>query len=404
MISVEEALARILKGLAPLAAEQVSVADGLGRALAEDVRARVTQPPSAVSAMDGYAVRAADLATLPATLKLVGSAPAGGAYGAALKPGETVRIFTGGPVPAGADAIVIQEDAIASGDRITIEQSVKPGRYVRPQGLDFKAGEVGITAGRRLGPRDVGLAAAMNVPWLSVRRRPRIAILATGDEIVMPGDPLGPNQIVSSNALALAAAVTAWGGAPVNLGIARDTKQSLQAQAAGAHGADLLITTGGASVGDHDLVQSALGERGLAVDFWQIAMRPGKPLIFGRMGDVPLLGLPGNPVSSMVCAIIFVRPAMERMLGLIAPQTQNATARLGRDLGANDKRQDYLRAKLERAPDGELVAVPFEVQDSSMLSRLAHADCLVIRPPFAPAAKAGERVAILPLDGALPSI
>jgi molybdopterin molybdotransferase len=404
MISVEEALGRILKPLMPVAAEQVSVADGLGRVLAEEVRARVTQPPASVSAMDGYAVRAADVAKVPAILKLVGSAPAGGAYGATLKPGETVRIFTGGPVPEGADAIVIQENTEAAGTQVTIKETVKPGRYVRPQGLDFKTGEVGIQAGHRLGPRDVGLAAAMNVPWLSVRRRPRVAILATGDEIVMPGDPLGPHQIVSSNALALAAAVTAWGGEPVNLGIARDTKQSLQAQAAGARGADLLITTGGASVGEHDLVQSALAERGLAVDFWQIAMRPGKPLIFGHLGDVPLLGLPGNPVSSMVCAIVFVRPAMERLLGLARSETPTPTARLGRDLGANDKRQDYLRSRLERAADGELLAFPFEVQDSSMLSRLAHADCLVIRPPLAPPAKAGDRVAILPLDGAISTI
>ena len=404
MISVEEALGRILKPLAPVSAEQVSVADGLGRVLAEEVRARVTQPPAAVSAMDGYAVRAADVATVPTTLKLVGAAPAGGAYGASMKPGETVRIFTGGPLPEGADAIVIQENVDAAGDRITIKESVKPGRYVRPMGLDFRAGEVGLKPGHRLGPRDVGLAAAMNVPWLTVRRRPRIAILATGDEIVMPGEPLGPNQIVSSNALALAAAVTAWGGEPVNLGIARDTKQSLQAQAAGARGADMLVTTGGASVGEHDLVQSALGERGLEVDFWQIAMRPGKPLISGRLGDVPLLGLPGNPVSSMVCAIVFLRPAMERLLGLSTAAAPTPSARLGRDLGANDKRQDYLRARLERAADGELVAVPFEIQDSSMLSRLAHADCLVIRPPLAPPAKAGTRVPILPLDGALPTI
>jgi molybdopterin molybdotransferase len=404
MISVEEALGRVLQAFAPLAAEQVSVADGLGRVLAEDVRARVTQPPLAVSAMDGYAVRAADAQQVPATLKVVGSAPAGGSYDGKLRPGEAVRIFTGGPVPDGADAIVIQEDTTAEGDKVTVREAPKPGRYVRPAGLDFKAGEVGIRAGHRLGPRDVGLAAAMNVPWLAVRRRPRIAILATGNEIVMPGEPLGPNQIVSSNALALAAAVSAWGGEPVNLGIAQDTKESLQTLAAGARGADLLVTTGGASVGEHDLVQSALGERGLAVDFWQIAMRPGKPLIFGRLGDTPLLGLPGNPVSSMVCAIIYLRPAMERMLGLAAQEAPQATARLGRDLGPNDRRQDYLRARLHRAADGELVATPFDMQDSSMLSRLAHADCLVIRPPHAPAAKAGERVVILPLEGVGPMV
>ncbi len=399
MISVEEALGRILKAFMPLSAERVSLAQGIGRVLAEDVVARVTQPPAAVSAMDGYAVRAADVVRVPASLRVVGSAPAGGAYGSTLRPGEAVRIFTGGPLPRGADAVVIQEDATAEGDRVVVREAAPAGRYVRLAGLDFKAGEVGIAAGRRLGARDIGLAAAMNVPWLSVRRRPRIAVLATGNEIVMPGDPLGPNQIVSSNALALAAAIAAWGGEASNLGIAEDTKDSLQALAAGAAGADLLITTGGASVGEHDLVQSALAERGLAVDFWQIAMRPGKPLIFGRLGATPLLGLPGNPVSSLVCAIIFLRPAMERMLGLASADAAEASAILGRDLAANDRRQDYLRARLARAPDGGLIATPFEVQDSSNLSRLAHADCLVVRPPLAPPAAAGERVAIIPLDG-----
>ncbi|HXQ65577.1 MAG TPA: gephyrin-like molybdotransferase Glp [Alphaproteobacteria bacterium] len=399
MISVEEALGRILKAFSPLAAERVSLASALGRVLAEDVTARLTQPPTAVSAMDGYAVRASDAARVPATLRVVGSAPAGGAYGGTLRTGEAVRIFTGAPLPAGADAVVIQEDTTAEGDRVTIREGARLGRHIRPAGLDFKAGEVGICAGRRLGPRQIGLAAAMNVPWLSVRRRPRVAVLATGDEIVMPGDPLGPNQIVSSNALALTAAITAWGGEPINLGIAADTKESLQGLAAGAAGADLLITTGGASVGEHDLVQSALAERGLAVDFWQIAMRPGKPLIFGRLGTTPLLGLPGNPVSSLVCAIIFLRPAMARMLGLGTSEEGFAKARLGCDLAANDRRQDYLRARLARAPDGEMVATPFEVQDSSNLSRLAHADCLVVRPPFAPSAKAGDGVTIIPLDG-----
>jgi len=404
MLSVEEALARVLTTFASLAAEQVSVADALGRVLAEDVIARVTQPPVAVSAMDGYAVRAADVQMIPATLQVVGAAPAGGAYSATLKPGEAVRILTGGPVPAGADTIVIQENVEAKGTTITVLEGAAVGRYIRPAGLDFKSGDVGIEAGRRLGARDVGLAAAMNVPWISVHRRPRIAVLATGNEIVMPGDPLGPNQIVSSNALALMSAIAAWGGEPINLGIAQDTRESLQALAAGAKGADLLVTTGGASVGEHDLVQSALSERGLAVDFWKIAMRPGKPLIFGRLGDTPLLGFPGNPVSSMVCAIIFLRPAMDRMLGLEDDAEPPASAKLGRDLAPNDSRQDYLRSRIARASDGELVATPFEVQDSSMLSRLAQADCLVIRPPRAPAAKAGERVPVILLDAHLGSV
>lgn len=403
MISVEEALRRVVEAFSPLAVEQVGLAEGFGRVLAEDVIARITQPPKAVSAMDGYAVRASDVQKVPVTLRCVGAASAGVAYDGRLGPGQAIRIFTGAPVPAGTDAIVIQEDTKSEGDRVVVLEAPQPGRYIRPAGLDFQRGEVGITAGRRLGPRDIALAAAMNVPWLSVRRKPRVAILATGNEIVMPGDPLGPDQIVSSNALALAAAIVAWGGEPLNLGIAKDTKESLQALAAGARGADLLITTGGASVGEHDLVQSALGERGLMVDFWQIAMRPGKPLIFGRLGDTPLLGLPGNPVSSMVCAIVYLKPVLERMLGLAVVERPQATARLGRDIGANDRRQDYLRSRLERARDGELVVTPFDVQDSSMLSRLAQADCLVIRPPLAPAAKANDRVPIIVLDAAFAS-
>ena len=258
-----------------------------------------------------------------------------------------------------------------------------------------------MRAGRRLGARDVGLAAAMNVPWLEVRRRPRVALLATGDEIVRPGDPVGPNQIVSSNALALAALIRAQGGVPIDLGIALDTRDSLQTMADGARGTDLLITMGGASVGDHDLVQSVLGEKGLEIDFWRIAMRPGKPLMFGRIGPTPMLGLPGNPVSSLVCGLIFVVPALERLLGAAgAAAAGDERARLGGALEANDRRQDYLRAKLSRDGDGTLIATPFEKQDSSMLRLLTESQCLVIRPPHAPAARAGDTVRIIRLEAA----
>jgi molybdopterin molybdotransferase len=399
MIPVEEALSRILEAFAPLAAESVSVAEALGRVLAEDAVARVTQPPVDMSAMDGYALRAADASAVPARLKQVGEAPAGGAYEGRLGPGEVVRIFTGAPLPAGADSIVIQEDTEAEGEQVTLLEAARPGRHIRRAGLDFKAGEVGIKAPRRLTPRDLGLAAAMNLPWLRVRRRPRIAILATGDEVVMPGDPIGPHQIVSSNALALVAAVASWGGEPINLGIAADTRESLQALAAGARGADVLVTTGGASVGEHDLVQSALLERGLELDFWKIAMRPGKPLMFGRLGETALLGFPGNPVSSMVCALLFLKPAMDRMLGLPRDAAAMATARLGCALGKNDQRQDYLRSRLAREPDGSLVATPFEVQDSSNLARLQQSQCLVVRPPHAPPAATGATVPIILLEG-----
>lgn len=395
MISVEEAKRRILAAFSPLPAETVSVAEGLGRVLAEDLTARVTQPPADVSAMDGYAVRAADVTNVPVTLKQIGRVPAGSTYDGTVGPGECVRIFTGAPLPPGTDTIIIQEDVTADGDRITIREGAPKGRYVRPAGLDFRSGEVGIPAGRVLTVRDIGLAAAMNRPWLRVRRRPRVAIISTGDEVVMPGDPIGPSQIVSSNGLALAALVTAGGGEPIQLGIAPDSVEALQRMADGARGADLLVTTGGASVGEHDLVRASLGARGLEIDFWQIAMRPGKPLMFGRMGDTPVLGLPGNPVSSLVCATIFLMPVLAKLLGIEDKTPSRLTARLGRDLGPNDRREDYLRATLTTDADGRLVATPFTTQDSSMLATLARADCLVRRPPHAPAAKAGEIVDIV---------
>ncbi len=403
MIPVEEARARILAAFDVLAPETVALAAAHGRALAEDLAARVTQPPTAVSAMDGYAARATDIAHVPVVLRRVGEAPAGGAYDGTVGPGECVRIFTGGPVPAGADTIVLQENTAVDGERITVKETATVGRHIRVAGLDFKAGDVALRAGRALTARDVGLAAAIDRPWVKVRRRPRVAVLANGDEAVMPGDPIGPNQIVSSNALALMGLVEAWGGVAINLGIAPDTVEGLQQMAAGARGADLLVTTGGASVGDHDLVRHALGAKGLAIDFWQIAMRPGKPLMFGKLGDTPVLGLPGNPVSSFVCALLFLRPALLKMQGL-PTEIPPSEARLGRDLKANDHRADFLRASLARDESGVLVATPFPIQDSSMMSLLARADCLIYRAPNAAALQAGAAVPMLPLAGGLLSI
>jgi molybdopterin molybdotransferase len=392
MISVEEAFGRIIGAFERLPAEQVALADALGRVLARDVISRRTQPPADVSAMDGYAVRAADVAKVPVTLKQIGSAPAGASFQGTVGKGETVRIFTGGAMPAGADAVVIQEDTEAKGEAITIKESAPKGHYVREAGLDFREGMVGVAAGTRLGPREIGLAAAMNVPWMSVVRKPRVAILATGDEVVMPGDPAGPDQIMSSNGLALAGFVREHGGEPVDLGIARDDEAALREAAAGARGADLLVTCGGASVGEHDLIQSALEPVGLDVDFWKIAMRPGKPLIFGHLGETKLIGLPGNPVSSLVCALLFVGPAIDAMLGLDPNAERAISVTLGADLGENDRRQDYLRATLARGDTGGLVATPFKRQDSSMLSRFVMADCLIVRAPHAPPIKAGATV------------
>lgn len=402
MLSVEQALEHILDAMAPLPGEQIGVAASLGRVLAEDIVAQRTQPPAAVSAMDGYAVRAADVQNVPATLKLIGEAPAGNAFAGTVGAGEAVRIFTGGPVPDGADTIVIQENTEQDDGAVMVLTSASEGRFIRPAGLDFNEGDVLLRAGRLLSARDVALAAAANRPWIMAHRRPRIAILATGDEIVMPGDPVGPEQIVGSNSLGLSAIVRVFGGEPYMLGIAPDDREALAAMAAGARGADLLLTSGGASVGDHDLVQSVLGEIGFELDFWKIAMRPGKPLIFGHVGDTPVLGLPGNPVSALVCSMLFLRPALARMLGIKDNGGGHSlTARLTEPLADNDERQDYLRGELANDDAGDLVVTPFTRQDSSMLNMLAQADCLVVRPPLAPALGAGDRVPVIPIPGGL---
>lgn len=395
MIPVGEAQSRILAALTPVGAETVGLDRADGRTLAADVTAALTQPPAPVSAMDGYAVRAADLAALPATLTRIGQAPAGHPFAGRVDPGECVRIFTGGQVPEGADAILIQEDAEERDGKVHAKESVAPGRYVRPAGLDFKAGDVVLRAGTVLDPRHIGLAAAANRAWLEVRRAPRVAILATGDEIVLPGSVPGPGQIVSSNGPALAAFVRRHGGEAIMLPNAPDDADALRGLAKAAAGADLLVTSGGASVGEHDLIRSALGSDGLKLDFWQIAMRPGKPLMFGKLGALPLLGLPGNPVSNLVCATLFLGPMLAALLGRPDPLPKPEAAILGRDLPPNDAREDYLRTTLARAADGAWIATPFEKQDSSMISVVARADALAIRPPRAPAAQKGEPIRIL---------
>jgi len=392
MISVEEARARILAGLASTGAETVSLAQGFGRVLTAPVTARLTQPPADVSAMDGYAMRAAD-AQAGATMQVIGTAPAGHPFQGTIGPGQAVRLFTGSVVPIGADTVLIQEDATREGDRLRINEAAQERRHIRRAGQDFATGDILLQAGKRLSARDIGLAAAGNHAWLAVHRRPRIAILATGDEISLPGDPLSTGGIVSSNAHALAAFITAAGGEPIILPIARDDLEALALGTEAARGADLLLTTGGASVGDHDLVRQTAG---LAVEFWKIAMRPGKPLIFGQIGNLPLLGLPGNPVSAFVCALLFLKPAIERLSGLPGEAPRLEPACLGAALKANDSREDYLRATLTQH-DGTWIATPFPVQDSGMLRNLALADCLIRRPPHQAALQAGASVDIIRL-------
>ncbi len=393
MISVETALVRVLEGLEPLPAEMVALSQAGGRVLARDAAALVSHPPLAVSAMDGYAVRADDVAAPPASLAIVGESQAGHPPTARVETGQAVRIFTGAPVPEGADAVVRQEDTHRDGSTVTVTVPVPAGKFIRPAGLDFAAGAVLLRAGTILGPRQIALAAAMNLPWLAVRRRPQVAVLSTGDEVRLPGEPLAPAQIPGANGPALAALIEAEGGCARQLGIAADSRESLATLIAAASGADLLVTSGGVSVGDYDLVGDVLAEAGMSQDFWKVAMKPGKPLMFGRLGKVPVLGLPGNPVSALTSALLFLVPMLRALAGR-PTACPGATALLGVDLPANGDRRDHVRATLEGG-----VATPVGLPDSAMLSALAAADCLIIRPEHAPAAEAGDRVPILPLAG-----
>jgi molybdopterin molybdotransferase len=396
---VADALAAVLSGAEALPEEMVALDAAYHRVLARDIAAKRTQPPEAMSAMDGYAVRAADATAVDTRLKVIGEVAAGRPFDRALGPGEAARIFTGGVIPAGADAVIIQEDTIADGDRITITEAARPGRHIRPAGVDFRQGDVLLKKGSRLTDRDLSLAASMNYPELPVRRRPKVALLATGDELVMPGSSPGPGQIVYSNGYALRALARAEGAETVDLGVAADTITATTSGIRRARDAqaDVLITTGGASVGDHDLVKESLEAEGVSMAFWKIAMRPGKPMMHGRLGAMRVIGLPGNPVSSYVCALLFLVPLIRALSGATAIHEPREQALLGRDLDANDVREDYLRARLQRREDGAWIATPVLQQDSSLLGYLSSAQALVIRPPFAPAAKAGSPCEILRL-------
>ena len=398
LMPVAEALQRVLADAEPLPGETVSLNEALGRVLTKDVTALRTQPPAAVSAMDGYAVRASDVATAPVTLKVIGEVAAGHPFAEQVAGGQAVRIFTGGVMPTGSDTVVIQELATSAGNSVTIQKPTSKGRNVRAQGIDFARDQVLLHKGHRLTDRDLMLAAAMNHPSLSVHRRPKVAVLGTGDELVAPGSAPGPGEIVYSNGFALTALARNEGAEVHDLGIARDSIEDIVSAVRRARNwnADILLTSGGASVGEHDLVQRALAAEGLDLSFWRVALRPGRPMMHGRLGGMQVLGVPGNPVSSFVCAFLFLVPLIRRLAGRQDIERIPQPARLGRDLPANDERTDYLRATLVAGTDGP-IATPLPDQDSSLMAPLAKADCLVIREPHAAAAAKGSDCVILKL-------
>ncbi len=399
LLSVQDALVQVLSDVEPVGTEPVPLLAGLGRVLAAPVLAQRTQPDFDASAMDGYAVRAAN-AIGGARLRVIGEAAAGHAFEGVLEREEAVRIFTGAPVPGGADAVLIQENATREGDHVKVNVPPKEGQNIRRRGLDFAEGHLALRPGLRLGPRDLAFAAASNHGELTVRRRPLVAILATGDEIVAPGGEPGPFATVASNNFARAAIVAVEGGEVLDLGIAGDDLPSLEGAIRRAReaGADILVTIGGASVGDHDLVQAALAREGMTLGFWRIAMRPGKPMMHGRLGPMHILGLPGNPVSAVVCGILFLVPLIRALCRRHDLVPERLIGRFAVPWPANDHREDYLRAALSvDAGTGDVLATPFKVQDSSMVRVLHEARCLVVRPPNAPAASVGERCEVIDL-------
>ena len=397
-LSVNEARSRILDDAVATEAETVELLSADRRVLAEDLKALRTQPPFDVSAMDGYAVRADDIKSFPSRLRVIGESAAGHGFHQEVESGQAVRIFTGAPVPAGTDTIIIQEDTTRDGDEVIINECVPEAGHIRQRGFDFQEGQPLITAGKMLTSRDITLAAAMEHASLHVHRKPTVGLIATGDELVLPGQPTGPDQIVCSNPFGIAAIVERAGGQAHFLGIAKDDRADLTALCERGRDMDVLVTIGGASVGDHDIVAPVLQDMGMSLDFWRIAMRPGKPLMFGRLAQTFVIGLPGNPVSSLICTWVFIVPLIMRLLGRADTALPSMSAKLSVPITANGPREHYMRGVARTEPDGTLSVAPVRSQDSSLLSPLAEADVLIVRPPLDPARAPGDQVSITRID------
>lgn len=397
LLEVDVALERILRGVKPLTTELVDLDKASGRVLAVDVVAKRNQPPFNSSAMDGYAVRHNDIQSLPAILTLAGTSAAGHAFKGSVRPGTAVRILTGAPVPHGTDTVVIQENVRVDGKHVHILEAAPKGKNIRPAGLDFTKGQLLVPAFTCLTPRDIGVLAAGNVARVKVFRKPRIVLFTTGDELVLPGQKPRADQIVSSNSHALAAMGQHFGAEVINLGIVRDSLKATIAAIKKGLSADILLSTGGASVGDHDYVQEAFKACGIDIAFWKIALRPGKPFMYGRKARTHVMGLPGNPVSALVTARIFLKPLLMALQGLPAAEAVT-TAILDGSLPANDQRRDYMRATMAVASDGQRRVSPFSTQDSSMQHMFRSSQALIIREPHEKSAQSGDRVSILPLD------
>lgn len=410
LLPVDDALKAITETLSLIDKEEISMAeaaagDVMGRVLAEDIYAELSHPPHDVSAMDGFAVRDADLTDLSKPLKIIGESAAGHPFEGMVNSGETVRIFTGAHCPKGSDTIIIQEDTEQDGDHVTIKEAAPKGRYIRPKGNDFNKGDLIVAKGTLLSPRLLALIASAGVVTLKLSKKPRVAIISTGDELVAPGTPPKEGQIISSNGLFLKNYLNSIGAETIDIGIVPDQDDVLGKAFEDAAKADLIITSGGASVGSHDGVAKAMTDQNTTqLNFWRIAMRPGKPLIFGKIKGVPIIGLPGNPVSTSVCAMVFVSTAIKVITGQDISHNWGLDIRQGRlskPLKANDKRQDYLRASLNYKDDGVPELTPYEQQDSGMMKLLSQAEALVIRSPFADEADIGDLVSYIPIPNTI---